>query len=222
VSKTLGNMISPLAMRDKYGFEAFRFFLLRDMVFGLDSNFTEEALVARINADLANNLGNLVSRSLNMTARFADGRVPACGPLEDLEATVVAAVPQAAEKVDRHMRRCEIHRALEAIFELVDAVNRYLEQRAPWKAAKQPGSEQQVATTLYTSCEVLRCIALLIAPFLPQSAQEILARLGIPDALEDAHLLEDVGQWGVLRAGTPTTKGPPLFPRIEPPDGKEA
>ena len=97
-----------------------------------------------------------------------------------------------------------------------------LEQRAPWKAAKQPGSEQQVATTLYTSCEVLRCIALLIAPFLPQSAQEILARLGIPDALEDARLLEDVGQWGVLRAGTPTTKGPPLFPRVEPPDGKEA
>jgi methionyl-tRNA synthetase len=222
VSKTLGNMISPLVMRDEYGFEAFRFFLLRDMVFGLDSNFTEEALVARINADLANNLGNLVSRTLNMTARFAGGRVPECGPPEELEAEIAAAAPRAVEKLDRHMRRCEFHRTLEAVFEFVDAVNRYLEQRAPWKAAKQPGSEQQVATTLYTSCEALRCIALLIAPFLPQTAAEIASRLGVPEALEDAHILEDVGRWGVLQAGTPTTKGPALFPRVEPPSEKGA
>jgi len=152
VSKSLGNMISPLLMREKYGFEAFRFFLLRDMVFGLDSNFSEDALIARINSDLANNLGNLVSRTLNMTARFADGRVPERGPEEELEAEVAAAVPRAAEKLDYHMRRCEIHRGLDAVFELVDGVNRYLEQRAPWQAAKQPGGEQQVATTLYTSC----------------------------------------------------------------------
>jgi len=217
VSKTLGNMISPLVMRDKYGFEAFRFFLLRDMVFGLDSNFSEEALVASINADLANNLGNLVSRTLNMTARFADGRVPAGGPPEAPEREIAAAAPRAAERVDRHMRRCEVSRALEAVFEFVDAVNRYLERRAPWKAAKQPGQEQQVATTLYTSCEALRCIALLIAPFLPETAARIAERLGVPDALADARLPDDVARFGSLPAGTPTTKGAALFPRIEPP-----
>jgi methionyl-tRNA synthetase len=222
VAKALGNMISPLVMRDKYGFEAFRFFLLRDMVFGLDSNFTEEAMVARINADLANNLGNLVSRTLNMTARFAGGRVPECGELSEPESEVAAAIPRAAEKVDRHMRRCETHRALEAVFELVDAVNRYLEQRAPWKAAKEPGSEQQVATTLYTSCEALRCIALLIAPVLPETAVEILTRLGIPDALAGAHLPGDVGRWGVLPAGAPTNRGTPLFPRVDPSGEKDA
>jgi len=187
VSKTLGNMISPLVMQEKYGFEAFRFFLLRDMVFGLDSNFTEDALIARINADLANNLGNLVSRTLNMTARFAGGRVPECGEVSELEEEVAANATRALAQVDRHMRRCEIHRALEAIFEFSDAVNRYLEQRAPWKAAKQPGAEEQVATTLYTSCEALRCIALLIAPFLPETAAKILERLGIGGALVPAY-----------------------------------
>jgi methionyl-tRNA synthetase len=222
VSKTLGNMISPLVMREKYGFEAFRFFLLREMVFGLDSNFTEDALVARINADLANNLGNLVSRTLNMTARFAGGRVPECGEISELEEEVAASAARALEKVDRHMRRCEIQRALEVVFEFVDGVNRYLERRAPWKAAKQPGAEQEVATTLYTSCEALRCIALLIAPFLPETAATIVQRLGIEGALEGANLLEDVGRWGVLRAGTPTTKGPALFPRVEPAPEKEA
>jgi methionyl-tRNA synthetase len=222
VAKALGNMISPLVMREKYGFEAFRFFLLRDMVFGLDSNFTEEALVARINADLANNLGNLVSRTLNMTARFAGGRVPECGEISELEEEVATTALRAVGKVDVHMRRCEIHRALEIIFEFVDAVNRYLEQRAPWKAAKQPGAEEQVATTLYTSCEALRCIALLIAPFLPETAAEILERLGIEGGREGPHSLDDLGRWGGLRAGTPTTKGPALFPRIEPPAEKEA
>ena len=101
-------------------------------------------------------------------------------------------------------------------------VNRYLEQRAPWKAAKEPGSEQQVATTLYTSCEALRCIALLIAPFLPETSAEILARLGIPDALADARLPGDVDHWGVLPAGAPTTRGKPLFPRVDPAGEKEA
>ncbi|MBW2288161.1 MAG: methionine--tRNA ligase [Deltaproteobacteria bacterium] len=222
VSKSLGNMISPLAMQEQYGFEAFRFFLLRDMVFGLDSNFSEEALVARVNSDLANNLGNLVSRTLNMTARYAGACVPACGPTDVLEDEVAAAVPVAAGKVAQHMQRCEIHRALEAIFELVDVVNRYLEQRAPWKAAKQEGTEQLVATTLYTSCEALRCIALLLAPFLPATSATILERLGLAGALDGAHILDDACAWGRSKAGTPTTKGAALFPRLDPPAREDA
>jgi len=216
VSKTLGNMISPLAMREKYGFEAFRFFLLRDMVFGLDSNFSETALVARINADLANNLGNLVSRTLNMTKRYAGGQVPECGPLERVEEEVTNGAARAAEKLDHFMRRCELHRALDALFEFVDQVNRYLEIRAPWKAAKQSGLERQVATTLYTSCEALRCIGLLLAPFLPDTAAKILERLGLAGSLASARLPDDVLRFGSLQAGTPTTVGAPLFPRIEP------
>jgi methionyl-tRNA synthetase len=218
ISKSLGNMVSPIAMKEIYGFDAFRYFLLREMVFGLDSTFSEEALIRRTNADLANNLGNLVSRTLNMTARFADGSVPKAGAPGDLEREIQAAAPEVAARVDRFIRGYEFHRALEAIFEFLDRVNRYLETRAPWKAAKDPAKADQVATTLYTSCEALRVIALLLAAFLPETAAEILARLGIPDALQTARLPEEAERWGVLEPGTATTKGAALFPRIEVPE----
>ncbi len=218
ISKSLGNMVSPIAMKERYGFDAFRYFLLREMVFGLDSTFSEAALIRRINADLANNLGNLVSRTLNMTARFAGGAVPKAGEPGDLEREIQAAAPETAARVDRSIRSYEFHRALEAIFEFLDRVNRYLETRAPWKAAKDPANADQVATTLYTSCEALRVIALLLAAFLPQAAAEILARLGIPDALKTARLPEDAGRWGVLEPGTATSKGAALFPRVEVPE----
>jgi methionyl-tRNA synthetase len=215
ISKSLGNAVSPIVMKERYGFDAFRYFLLREMVFGLDANFSEAGLIGRINADLANNLGNLVSRTLNMTARFAGGVVPEPGEPGDLEREIQRAAPKTAEQVDRAIRRYEFHRALEAIFEFLDRVNRYLEVRAPWKAAKDADNAEQVATTLYTSCEALRVVALLIAPFLPDTAPEILARLGIPDALQKARLPDDAAAWGRLEPGTPTQKGAALFPRVE-------
>jgi methionyl-tRNA synthetase len=218
ISKSLGNMVSPIAMKEAYGFDAFRYFLLREMVFGLDSTFSEEALIGRINADLANNLGNLVSRTLNMTARFAEGEVPKEGESGDLEREIQTAASEVAASVDRFTRGYEFHRALEAIFEFLDRVNRYLETRAPWKAAKYPAMAGQVATTLYTSCEALRVIALLLAAFLPETAAEILVRLGIPGTLQTARLPEDARRWGVLEPGTATTKGAALFPRIEVPE----
>ncbi len=217
VSKSLGNKIDPLVMRDKYGFDSFRYFLLRDMAFGTDSDFSEEALVTRINADLANNLGNLVSRTLNMTGRFCGGNVPEPGQPGAQEQAVADAAATAAGQVDAHLRSCEFHRALEVIQGLVDTVNRYLEARAPWKLAKQKaaGWQADVNTTLYTSCEALRVLSLLVAPFMPETAPKILERLGIPDALATTRLPDDAATWGSLAPGTPTSKGAPLFPRIE-------
>jgi len=217
VSKSLGNMISPIAMKEKYGFEAFRYFLLREMSFGLDSNFSEALLVARINADLANNLGNLVSRTLNMTARFAGGVVPEPGgdALEERDVQKVA--ERAVREIDAHMADIQPHRALESLFALVDATNRYLELREPWKAAKDPALAERVRTTLYTCCESLRIVALLLWPFLPETADEMLARLGLGPASSHGTLPGAV-QWGGLQAGGVTVKGEPLFPRIDPPD----
>jgi methionyl-tRNA synthetase len=153
-----------------------------------------------------------------MTARYAGAQVPEPGPPGELEIEIAQAVPRVAEKVDRCLRRCQVSRALEAICEFLDSVNRYLETRAPWQAAKAgtPESDQLVATTLYTSCEALRVVALLIAPFLPEAAPMILERIGVPGALETARLPDDAARWGVLRPGTPTQKGKALFPRIEP------
>ena len=188
------------------------------MSFGLDSNFSEEAMVTRINADLANNLGNLVSRTLNMTARFAGGAIPEPDEAGPLEAEVREAAATAAEAVSKHMAKMELHRALEAVFRLVDATNRYLDQRAPWKAAKEEAREGEVRTTLYTCGQALRSIGLLLHAFLPEASAAILARVGAPGLADAARLPEDAAAWDQLAPGTATTKGDSLFPRAEPPE----
>jgi methionyl-tRNA synthetase len=185
----------------------------------VDANFTEETLVARINADLANKLGNLVSRTLNMTGRFAGGCVPEPGESGELEQAVRDAYAEAALSVDRYVESMEIHRALEAIFKAVEATNQYLEKREPWKAAKDPNRENSVPTTLHTCCEALRITALLLAPFLPEASAEILSRLGLPDVLEATQLPRDLA-WGGIPVGNETTKGKPLFPRVEIPEAE--
>jgi methionyl-tRNA synthetase len=149
-----------------------------------------------------------------MTARFADGKVPEPGDPEAPERQVAAEAARAAETVDACLRRNEFHRALEGIFQLVDVVNRYLEERAPWKSGKDPAAARQTASTLYTSGEALRVIALLLAPFLPETAPELLSRLGLAGELERARFPEAL-RWGALRPGTAVRQGKPLFPRIE-------
>jgi len=197
VSKSLGNMISPRTMDEKYGFEAFRYFLLREMSWGSDASFTEEALIARINADLAN----------------TDAAVPRPGPAEDAETAVQDAFATAVAAVDEHVRAMEPHRALEAVQRAIDAGNRYLELREPWKAAKDPDLAERVRTTLYTACEALRIATLLLSPFMPRKCEELWRRLGLDGSPEDARLPE-AATWGGTPVGSATTKGSPLFPRI--------
>jgi methionyl-tRNA synthetase len=221
VSKSLGNMISPLAMEAKYGFESFRHYLLREMSFGLDAAFSEAALIERVNADLANNLGNLVSRTLNLVDRFCGGTIPAAQPLvpEALAAAgreLRAAAGRAADAVDTHLRAVEPHRALEVIFGLVSMVNRFVDLSQPWKVAKDPAHPNSVGPLLAVPCEALRVIALLLAPFLPAAAQEIVERLGVPEAIRAAQLPRDAGRWGQLPVGAAVHKGDALFPRLEP------
>ena len=215
VSKSLGNLIDPLAMRERYGFAPFRYFLLREMSFGLDGTFSEEAMIERANAHLSNALGNLLSRTLNMTDRYCDGAVPAPDATGEAEETVRRAASEAALAVDRHLLAFEPHLALEALFRLVDATNRYVDRGEPWKAAKDPAREGEVRTTLYTCCQALRAIALLLGPFLPDAAETMLERLGAAGALATADLPADAAAWDALAPGTPTTKGASLFPRLE-------
>jgi methionyl-tRNA synthetase len=221
ISKSLGNMIDPYVMRDKYGFEPFRYFLLREMPFGLDANFSESGMVARLNADLANNLGNLVSRTLNMTKKFSDGVVPEPGEIFDEEREVHTAAEAALDALRENMKDFRANRALEGVMLLGGAANRYLETREPWKAAKDPELAERVRTTLYTCCESIRILAVLLSPFIPEKSREILQRLGIGDALEGA-VLPEAAAWGAIPVGSPTTKGSPLFPRHEAPDEPEA
>jgi methionyl-tRNA synthetase len=209
VSKSLGNMINPLKMKQEYGFEAFRYFLLREMPFGLDTGFSEEALVRRINADLANNLGNLLQRSLRMVARYFDGVVPEPNGRSGLEEVATRVV----RETDHQMREFVTSRALTSLWELIDAANKYLDQEAPWKLARDPDQRERLATVLYETLEVLRVIAALLAPFLPETSPRILAALGNPPVPK---LLSDALRWGQLAPGSRIVESEALFPRIEP------
>jgi methionyl-tRNA synthetase len=164
MSKSVGNVVEAFELTDKYGHDAFRYFLLREMNFGLDASFSEEALVGRLNADLANDLGNLVSRATTMIVNFGGGRVPKPGPETDEDAVVRSALAKTALDVDEAMEDFAFQRALAAIWEFLGVVNRYVDATAPWALAKDPAKRGRLDTALYTLAESLRAIGILIEP----------------------------------------------------------
>jgi methionyl-tRNA synthetase len=212
MSKSRGRVLSPLELADKYGLDALRYFLLREMAFGVDANFSEEALVGRLNADLANNLGNLLQRTLGMVGRYLDSRIP---PVADAVTDGDRELQRAAEAVSGRvaaaMEAFAFHKALEAIWEFLDAANRYIDGQKPWELAKRDG--QALARVLGFTCEALRLVGLHLFPFMPPTAEKIWARLGIADSLAEARL-SAAGRWGSVRLET-ARPGEALFPRIE-------
>ena len=209
MSKSLGNVVEPLPMLEKYG-EAFRYFLLREGVFGLDSDFSEQAVVGRLNADLANDLGNLASRASTLIVNFAGGVVPAAAGPAPEDRAVAAAFERALKDADAAMDEYAFHRALTAIWEFVAVVNRYVDASAPWELRKDPAKQARLNAVLYTLAESLRCLGIVLAPFLPDASAKIRAALGQtgPPALADA-------VWGRLETGTRVGKIAALFPRVE-------
>src|SRR5262245_36526630 len=209
MSKSIGNVVEAFQLTDKYGHDAFRYFLLREMAFGLDASFSEEAFVGRLNADLANDLGNLVSRATTMIVNFGGGRAPQPGPATDEDVAVRSALEQAARTVGEAMEDFAFQRALAAIWEFLGVVNRYVDASAPWTLAKDSSKRARLDTVLYTLAESLRVTAILIGAFLPDAAAKIRAAVGgAPAHLSDL-------TWGGLAPGMPVQKLSALFPRIE-------
>jgi methionyl-tRNA synthetase len=213
MSKSLGNVVKPLDLKDKYGLDAFRYFLLRDMVFGLDSSFSEEAFVQRANADLANDLGNLVSRSLTMAVKSGGGKVPA--PTEfvpEEDGFLKETASRALTEVQAAFGELALHKALMAIWELVSVTNKYIVEREPWTLARDPGKKARLETILYNLLETLRIVAVLITPFMPASAEKILRQIGVSDPA--GQTLDTIRTWGGLAPGLALQRDVSLFPRI--------
>lgn len=217
MSKSLGNVVAPLEAAELHGLDAFRYFLLREMHFGSDADFSEEALVGRINADLANDLGNLFSRVLAMTGKFCGSVTPVPGPDTDLELSLKNLVRESIANYQSLFRRVRFSNALESLWELVRALNKYVDTAAPWSLAKS-GQHERVGTVLYTLLECMRKIALHLWPVMPAKSGQMLAQLGLPvtDAgPESGALLPEVEDFGLLLPGTAVASASNLFPRIE-------
>ncbi|MCF8068647.1 MAG: methionine--tRNA ligase [Desulfobacterales bacterium] len=217
MSKTIGNVVEPLQMKDKYGCDAFRFFLLREMAFGLDAGFSEEALVQRINSDLANDIGNLFSRVLAMTRKYFDGIVPEIDLNMENEFNLDLA-QQAQEAIDEYERQMDnfaFHKAIAAVWGFISQMNKCVDTTAPWELAKNESSRKQLAYVMYNLLEGLRVVSGLVYPAMPQTAKTMQKHLGL-DPEAEFYRLGTLKAWNILPAGTSLPKAVTLFPRIDP------
>ena len=216
MSKSRGNVVDPNKMVETYGIDAFRYFLLREVPFGQDGDFSQTAMVTTINSDLANGIGNLLSRTLTMIERFADGKIPASGPpaLPELEEKIAKAAAQLPATLERGFSALTFRDNLQTIGELASLCDEYIDKAAPWKLAKNPDEAPKLKTVLNTAARALRLLAVSLYPFMPQTTEQLTRQLGYHFDFSKA-IPASAYQWDSPVTDLAIAKGAPLFPRIE-------
>ena len=221
MSKSKGNVVDPLALIEEFSADAIRYFLLREINLGQDGNFSRDALITRINSDLANDLGNLLHRTLNMIGKFQGGSlVPPVGE-SAVDASLKADAMETVKAYGEEMEAMQLSSAIKKVWAFVSRANKYIDETAPWILAKDPGKKQELANTMYHLAESLRIISVLISPYMPVTAERIWKQLGLPEDFSKVQL-SDIREWGGtpgdLKVGLPEQ----LFPRIEVEKDEEA
>ena len=214
MSKSKGNVVDPIGLIDEFGADAIRYFLLREINLGQDGNFSRDALIGRINSDLANDLGNLLHRTLSMTLKFQGGVVKAPAGESDVDRSLKEDARETVAFFERNMEDMQLSLTIKKVWAFISRANKYIDETAPWALAKDPAKEQELANVLYNLTEALRVISVLISPFMPTTAVRIWQQLGLAQDFASVRT-EDIEQWGGVPAGLHVGTPEQLFPRIE-------